>query len=106
MSKVIRIADAKGRVSLPGFAHATVIVDMVSDNEYRIRKARIIPEEELRFSEEEFPIKLSERDAKDLVRAIENPPRPNAVARRAARHRADEDHPARATDGTDQWLIR
>ena len=85
MSQVIRIADAKGRVSLPGFAHATVIVDMVSDNEYRIRKAKVIAEDELLFGEEAMPRALSERDARRFVDNLRNPPKPNATARRAAK---------------------
>ena len=34
MSALIRIADSKGRISLPGFANATVILEAVSPNEY------------------------------------------------------------------------
>jgi uncharacterized protein (DUF1778 family) len=85
MGTAIRIADSKGRVILPGFANATVIVEAVSDTEYRIRKARVIPVDELRFPEDEMPIKLSTRDAKKVVDLLENPPKPNAAARRAAK---------------------
>jgi hypothetical protein len=85
MSRTIRIADSKGRVSLPGFANATVIVEAIGDGEYLVRKAQVIPEDELRFSEEEMPIKLSERDAYRLLEMLENPPAPNAAARRAAK---------------------
>jgi Protein of unknown function (DUF1778) len=85
MGTAIRIADSKGRVILPGFANATVIVEAVSDTEYRIRKARVIPEDELRFPEDEMPIELSERDAKKFLEMLENPPKPNAALRRAAK---------------------
>ncbi len=85
MNFIIRIADSKGRVTLPGFANSPVIIDAVSDDEYRIRKARIIPEDELRFSEEEGSVQLSERDAQRFAKSLENPPRPNAAARRAAK---------------------
>ena len=51
MSAVVRIADNKGRVSLPGFANATVIVEAFSPNEYRVRKAEVIPTDELRAME-------------------------------------------------------
>ncbi len=85
MTTAIRTADSKGRIVLPGFANATVIVEAISDNEYRVRKARVIPEDEFRFPEEDMPIKLSARDAKIVLDAIENPPKPNAAARRAAR---------------------
>ena len=76
MSHVIRIADSKGRVTLPGFANATVIIEALSENEYRLRKAQVIPEDELRFSEEDLPVSLSQRDAERFLRALEAPPNP------------------------------
>ena len=85
MGTAIRIADSKGRVILPGFANATVIIEAVSDTEYRIRKARVIPEDDLRFPEEEMPIQLTEREGKMVLEMIDNPPKPNAAARRAAK---------------------
>ena len=85
MDRVIRVADAKGRISLPGFAHATVIIDAVSESEYRIRRAQVIPDDELRFTEEEMPLELSERDARQFLENLRKPPKPNAAARRAAR---------------------
>jgi uncharacterized protein (DUF1778 family) len=85
MSTTIRIADSKGRVSLPGFANATVILEAISANEYRVRKAEVIPADEMRFPEEDMPIELSERDAKKFLEALENPPTPTAAARRAAK---------------------
>lgn len=83
METAIRTADSKGRVILPGFANATVIVEAVSDMEYRIRKARVIPEDELRFPEEEMAIVLTEREGEQILDMIENPPKPNAALRRA-----------------------
>ena len=85
MSAIIRIVDNKGRVNLPGFANATVIIEAISDSEYRVRKARVIPEDELHFSEEEMPVRLSESDAQRLVESLDNPPKPNAAARRAVK---------------------
>jgi hypothetical protein len=85
MSSTIRVADSKGRVILPGLANATVIVEAISPNEYRVRRARVIPEDELRFSEEEVPVKLSERDAQRVLDALADPPKPNAAARKAAK---------------------
>jgi uncharacterized protein (DUF1778 family) len=85
MSQVVRVADSKGRVSLPGFAHATVIIDTVSANEYRIRKAQVIAEDELRFSETDMPVSLSESDARQFVENLRRPPKPNAAARKAAK---------------------
>jgi len=86
MSQMIRIADSKGRLSLPGFANATVLIESLSENEYRLRKAKVIPEDELRFSEEDMPVSLSKRDAQRFLRVLESPsPKPNAAARRAAK---------------------
>jgi hypothetical protein len=85
MKTNIRIADSKGRISLPGFANATVIIEAVGASEFRVRKAKVIPEDELRFLEEDMPIKLSERDAHVFLRTLENPPEPTPAARRAAR---------------------
>ncbi len=85
MSELIRIADSKGRVCLPGFANAAVVIEAVSENEYRVRKARVIPEDEFNLPEEGKPLVLSERDALAFLEALENPPKPNAAARRAAK---------------------
>ena len=63
MATLVRIADNKGRISLPGFANATVILEAISPNEFRVRKAEVIPKDELRFPEEDMPLVLSERDA-------------------------------------------
>ena len=77
-----RSTDAKGRVSLPkAFANATVIIEQLNENELRIRKVRVIPEDELRFSEE-APIELSDPDRKRFLDALDNPPKPNAALRR------------------------
>src|SRR5437764_14054175 len=78
-----KTTDAKARVTLPrGFANSTVIVEQVSDTELRIRKARVIPEDELRFSEE-MRTPLTARDYDRLVDVIDNPPEPPAALRRA-----------------------
>ncbi len=78
----LRSTDAKGRVSLPkSFANATVIVEQVSDVELRIRKARVIPEDEVRFAED-APIVLSDRERDRFLQALDKPPKPNAALRR------------------------
>ena len=77
-----RSTDAKGRVSLPKtFANATVIIEQLNENELRIRKARVIPEDEIPFSEES-PIILSERERERFLQALDHPPKPNAALRR------------------------
>ena len=78
MRRLIRTADSKGRVTLPGFANATLLIEQVNDTEYRVRKVQSIPEED-------FPVALSTRDAAAFVKSLETLPAPNQVARRAAR---------------------
>ena len=87
MSTDIRTTDAKGRICLPkAFANATVIIEQLSDTELRVRKARVIPEDEVRFREE-MPLVLSDRDRDRFLKALDSPPKPNAALRRAvARH--------------------
>jgi hypothetical protein len=76
--------DAKGRICLPkAFANATVIIDHVSDTELRIRKAVVIPEDEIRFAEE-TAVPLSDRDRDRFLELLDNPPKANAALRRAA----------------------
>lgn len=91
MKRFIRTADSKGRVIFPAFANATLIIEQVDDTEYRVRKAQVIPEKDLQFHEEDFPVALSERDAAAFVKALQDPPAPNRAARRAAK-RFQKDH--------------
>jgi hypothetical protein len=84
MSQIIQTADAQGRVILPGFANATLLIEKVSDCEYRVRKAKVVPEDELRFHEADSQLQLSAQDAARVADALENPPAPNSAARRAA----------------------
>ncbi len=77
-----RATDAKGRVSLPkAFANATVVIEQVSETELRIRKARVIPEDELPFVEQ-AAINLPARQHRRFLAALEDPPGPNAALRR------------------------
>ncbi len=88
MDSVSRTTDAKGRICLPrAFANATVIIEQVSDTEIRIRKARVIPEDEVRF-DEETAAPLSDRDRDRFLSLLDNPPKPNAALRRAAARHA------------------
>lgn len=88
MAQIIRTADAKGRISLPkSFANATVIVERISDVEVRIRRARVVPEDEARFVEEEPKAPLSDRDRDRFLAMLDSPPEPNEALKRAfARH--------------------
>jgi hypothetical protein len=83
MTTITRTTDPKGRVSLPkAFANATVIIEQVSDVELRIRKARIVPEDEVRFREES-PTVLSKRDWERFLDLLDHPPPPNDYLRQA-----------------------
>jgi Protein of unknown function (DUF1778) len=83
-----RSTDAKGRLCLPkAFANATVIIDQLSDTELRIRKAVVMPADEVRFAEE-TAVPLSDRDRDRFLDLLDNPPKANAALRRAAARRA------------------
>ena len=85
MAADIRTTDKKGRLCLPkSFANATVIVEQVSDTEVRIRKAQVIPEDDVRFYEEQPLAPLSDRDRDAFLALLDNPPPPNEAFRRAA----------------------
>jgi len=77
-----RNTDSKARVSLPkAFANATVIIEQVSETEVRIRKAKVIPEDEIRFYEESVT-PLSDRDRDAFLAMLDNPPPANEALRR------------------------
>jgi hypothetical protein len=79
-----RSTDAKGRVCLPkAFANATVIIDQLSETELRIRKAVVVPQDEVRF-DEETAAPLTDRDRDRFIKLLDHPPRANAALRRAA----------------------
>lgn len=83
-----RSTDAKGRICLPrAFANATVIIDQVSDIELRIRKAVVMPQDEVRF-DEETAVPLSDRDRDLFIKLVDHPPKANAALRRAAARNA------------------
>jgi hypothetical protein len=88
MAAETRTTDSKARISLPkAFANATVLIEQVSETEVRIRKAKVIPEDELRFYEETVT-PLSDRDRDRLLDLLDNPPAPTEALRRAAaKHR-------------------
>lgn len=74
--------DEKARINLPkDFANSTVLVEQVSDTELRIRKARVIPEDDLPFVEETIA-PLSDRDRDVFLALLDNPPPPNDALRR------------------------
>ena len=72
----IRVTDSKARVTLPrSFANSTLLVEVRSDNEIVIRKAKVVP---LAEGESAAPtITLSERDWDAFLAVLDNPPPPN-----------------------------
>ena len=85
MVTLTRTTDKKARVSLPrSFANAIVIIEQVSDTEIRIRKAQVIPEDEIRFPEESTRT-LSDRDRDLFLALLHNPPPANQTLKKAAR---------------------
>jgi uncharacterized protein (DUF1778 family) len=83
-----RSTDSKGRICLPkAFANATVIIDQVIDTEVRIRKAVVIPEDEVRFYEETAS-PLTDRDRDRFLDLLDNPPAANAALKRAVEKHA------------------
>jgi hypothetical protein len=92
MSSEVRTTDAKGRLVLPkSFINATVIVEQLSDTELRVRRAKVLPEDELPFLEEST-LSLSGRDRDRFLKLLAKPPAPTpalkaAAARHKARHR-------------------
>lgn len=85
MASLTRTTDRKARVSLPrSFANATVLIEKISDTELRIRKAQVIPEDELRFAEE-ARTPLSDRDRDRFLALLENPPPPNEALKKLLR---------------------
>lgn len=83
-----RTTDAKARLVLPkSFANATVIVEQLNDTEIRVRRAKVVPEDELPFVEETSRV-LSDRDRDRFLRLLAKPPAPKAALKGAmARHK-------------------
>jgi hypothetical protein len=84
----IRTTDAKGRLVLPkSFANATVIIEEVSDTELRVRRAKVVAEDDLPFVEE-LGSSLSDRDRDRFLDLLANPPAPPPSLKKAvARHK-------------------
>ncbi|MBW3598019.1 MAG: DUF1778 domain-containing protein [Planctomycetes bacterium] len=83
MSLETKSTDAKARLTLPrGFANTTVIIEEVSDVELRIRKALVVPQDEVQFIEERSA-PLSNRDRDRFLKMLENPPSANEALKRA-----------------------
>ena len=89
MQTETRTTDAKARLVLPkAFANATVIIERVSETEVRVRRAKVVAEDDLAFAEESTS-PLSDRDRDRFLELLAKPPAPNkALKKAAARHKA------------------
>lgn len=97
MTVLTHTTDEKARINLPkNFANSTVLVEQVSDTELRIRKARVIPEDELPFVEEAMA-PLSDRDRDVFLALLDSPPPPNDALQRLLR----SGHPQEQGDAGD-----
>jgi uncharacterized protein (DUF1778 family) len=83
-----RTTDAKARLVLPkSFANSTVIVEHVSETELRVRRAKVVAEDDLPFTEESST-PLSDRDRDRFLTLLTTPPAPtSALKAAAARHK-------------------
>jgi len=91
--------DEKARIPLPkNFANSTLLIEQVSDNELRIRKARVIPEDDLSFVEETIA-PLSDRDREVFLALLDNPPPPNDNLRRLLTSRPGTQNQGDTQDG-------
>jgi hypothetical protein len=80
----VRVTDNKARLTLPkSFANSTVLVEVVSDSEVVIRKAKVVP---LSESEDLPPLPhtkpLSDADRDLFLAVLDNPPPPNTALRK------------------------
>ncbi len=84
-----RTTDAKARLVLPkSFANATVIIEQVSETEIRVRRAQVVPLDEMPFREESAS-PLSDRDRDRFLGLLANPPAATPALKKAAtRHKA------------------
>ena len=80
-----RFTDKKARLILPPrFANSAVLIEEVSDTELRVRKAAIVPEDELPFTEENrCPLTDADRDF--VLALLTNPPAANAKLKKAVK---------------------
>jgi hypothetical protein len=80
-----RFTDKKGRLILPPrFANSAVLIEEISETELRVRKAAIVPEDELPFSEEQRrPLPDEDRDF--VLALLAKPPAATSPLKKAAR---------------------
>lgn len=83
MHSETRTTDAKARLVLPkSFANATVVVEQVSETAVRVRRAKVVAEDEIAFVEE-ATVPLADRDRR-FLELLASPPAPTPAFKRAA----------------------
>jgi hypothetical protein len=77
----IRVTDSKARLTLPrSFANSTLLLEIRSDNEIVIRKAKVVPIPDEDTTPE--TLTLSARDWDFFMAALENPPPPGEALKK------------------------
>jgi hypothetical protein len=72
----LRVTDSKARVTLPrSFANCTLLLEVRSDNEIVLRKAKVVPVE--KPNSDPRSIVLSEPDWQKFIEILDTPPSPN-----------------------------
>lgn len=90
-SQELQTADAQARITLPAaFAETTVIVEVLSPSELRVRKVGEAGDE-LSAAPENNMTTLSDRDRDRFLELIELPPAANASLRGAMEKRRGRD---------------
>lgn len=90
----VRTVDAKCRVLVPkGFANETVMIEVISENEVRIRKATVVPADAVPLLEDQLK-PLSDRDRDLFLQLLANPPEPTPALLAAVKR-----HKKRKRDG-------
>lgn len=80
-----RFTDKKARLVLPArFANSAVLIEEVSETELRVRKAVVLPEDELPYPEEQRS-RLSDEDRDFILSLLAAPPKANAALKKAAK---------------------
>lgn len=80
-----RFTDKKARLILPArFASSAVLVEEVSETELRIRKAVVLPEDDVPFTEmKRLPLPDEDRDF--VLSLLAAPPKANAALKKGAK---------------------
>ena len=105
---IVRTTDSKASLSLPrGFADVTVLIERISESEIRIRKAKVVPEDEVEFHFAEESLKpLSDRDRDLFLNSLDSPPAPpGALIRSLQRAKKIADQRSETNDPEEDQIV-